>query len=68
MGVIDYIGNYVIKSIEFFSEEYRMAAAVLILLWVSAIVSAFIDNIPYTATMIPIVFTIGFVRNFLFLT
>ncbi|RAH16618.1 MAG: hypothetical protein CMB56_000815 [Methanobacteriota archaeon] len=63
MGVIDYIGNYVIKSIEFFSVEYRMAAAVLILLWVSAIVSAFIDNIPYTATMIPIVFTISLDLN-----
>ena len=29
--------------------------AVLLLLWVSAIASAFIDNIPYTATMVPVV-------------
>ena len=55
MGVIDYIGGYVRKGIEAFSEEYRLAAAVVIILWVSAIASAFIDNIPYTATMIPIV-------------
>jgi len=59
MGVIDYIGKYVRISIEFFSEEYRLAAAILIILWVSAIASAFIDNIPYTATMIPIVFTLS---------
>ena len=63
MGVIDYIGNYVKLSIEFFSEEYRLGAALLILLWVSAIVSAFIDNIPYTATMIPIVFTLAIDLN-----
>ena len=55
MGVIDYIGEYVEKAITFFPDEHRFAAAVLIILWVSAIASAFIDNIPYTATMIPIV-------------
>jgi len=27
----------------------------VIIVWVSAVVSAFIDNIPYTAAMIPIV-------------
>jgi Na+/H+ antiporter NhaD/arsenite permease-like protein len=32
-----------------------LTAAVLMILWVSAIASAFIDNIPFTATMLPIV-------------
>jgi hypothetical protein len=32
---------------------------VVIILWVSAIASAFIDNIPYTATMIPIVLALA---------
>ena len=59
MGVIDYIGEYVEKAIKFFPDEYRLAAAVLIILWVSAIASAFIDNIPYTATMIPIVLSLA---------
>ena len=59
MGVIDYIGSFVQKGIEAFSEEYRLAAAVVIILWVSAIASAFIDNIPYTATMIPIVLSLS---------
>ncbi len=59
MGVIDYIGSFVQKGIESFSEEYRLAAAVVIILWVSAIASAFIDNIPYTATMIPIVLSLS---------
>jgi Na+/H+ antiporter NhaD/arsenite permease-like protein len=59
MCVIDYIGSFVQKGIEAFSEEYRLAAAVVIILWVSAIASAFIDNIPYTATMIPIVLSLS---------
>lgn len=32
-----------------------LTAAILMVLWVSAIASAFIDNIPFTATMLPIV-------------
>ena len=59
MGVIDYIGDFVRSAIEIFDVDYRLGAAVLIILWVSAIASAFIDNIPYTATMIPIVFTLA---------
>jgi Na+/H+ antiporter NhaD/arsenite permease-like protein len=65
MGVIDFIGTYVEKSIAYFGSDtgdgqtVRLAAAILIVLWVSAIASAFIDNIPYTATMIPIVLQIS---------
>ena len=33
----------------------NLTAAVVIVLWVSAIASAFIDNIPFTATMLPII-------------
>jgi len=32
-----------------------MTIAITLILWVSAITSAFLDNIPYTATMIPVV-------------
>ena len=32
-----------------------LAAAILLVLWVSALASAVIDNIPFTATMVPIV-------------
>ena len=65
MGVINYIGRYVMAAIEFFGSDtgdgqtVRLAAAILIVLWVSAVASAFIDNIPYTATMIPIVLQIS---------
>lgn len=33
----------------------RLAAAVVLIIWVCAIVSAFIDNIPFTTTMLPII-------------
>jgi Na+/H+ antiporter NhaD/arsenite permease-like protein len=33
----------------------NLTAAIVLILWVSAIASAFIDNIPFTATMLPIV-------------
>ena len=63
MGVINFIGEYVEKAIVYFPQGeggvIRLTAAMLILLWVSAIASAFIDNIPYTATMIPIVLQIS---------
>ena len=63
MGVIDYIGDFIRIAIEAFDMDYRLGAAVLIILWVSAIASAFIDNIPYTATMIPIIFTLAIDLN-----
>ena len=69
MGVIKFIGDYVTKAIAMFGSAdgdgvtVRLAAAVLIILWVSAIASAFIDNIPYTATMIPVVLQIAYELN-----
>jgi len=65
LGVIEYIGTYVESAISYFGSAdgdgavIRLAAAILIVLWVSAIASAFIDNIPYTATMIPIILQIS---------
>ncbi|MGB0199982.1 MAG: ArsB/NhaD family transporter [Candidatus Poseidoniaceae archaeon] len=63
MGVINFIGEYVERAIAWFPQGddgiIRLTAAMVILLWVSAIASAFIDNIPYTATMIPIVLQIS---------
>ena len=61
MGVIDWIGDRVIQGIEFFpdDEKTRLVASMIIILWVSAVVSAFLDNIPYTATMVPVVLIIS---------
>jgi Na+/H+ antiporter NhaD/arsenite permease-like protein len=55
MGLIEIIADLITDTIFKASEENRLMVAILLLLWVSAIASAFIDNIPYTATMVPVV-------------
>jgi len=56
MGVIKWIGEQVVYIISQFEDSgTQLTVAILLLLWVSAIASAFIDNIPYTATMVPVV-------------
>lgn len=47
---LEYLGQFILP---FVKEDLFMAT--LILLWVSAIFSALIDNIPFTAAMIPII-------------
>ena len=59
LGVIGWIGEQVESAIGYFSSEYQFVAALVIILWVSAIASAFIDNIPYTITMVPVVLQIS---------
>ncbi|MFH1035696.1 MAG: SLC13 family permease [Pseudomonadota bacterium] len=49
-GLIQMIANQV-QSLS----QGSLPLAIVIILWVSAIASAFIDNIPFTATMLPIV-------------
>ncbi len=49
-GLIQQIANAVL----YFSQG-KLWLAIILILWVSAIASAFIDNIPFTATMLPIV-------------
>jgi Na+/H+ antiporter NhaD/arsenite permease-like protein len=49
-GLIQVIANFV-RDVS----KGHLTAAIVIILWVSAIASAFIDNIPFTATMLPII-------------
>ena len=37
----------------------QLAAAIVLILWVCAIASAFIDNIPLTAAMVPVIVQLG---------
>lgn len=36
-------------------EKYQLTTAIVLILWVSGIASAVIDNIPFTTMMIPII-------------
>lgn len=55
MGLLSAIGTALASFIETQPEENQLSIAITLVMWVSAIVSAFLDNIPYTATMIPVV-------------
>ena len=58
MGLIEYIGTQTENVIMSVSEESRLLVALLIILWVSAIASAFVDNIPLTTMMVKIVISL----------
>ena len=47
---LQYLGNYIVPYV-----ESDLLTATLMLMWISAIMSAAIDNIPFTAAMIPII-------------
>ncbi len=49
-GLLDIIADGVL-----YLAQGNLIAAICLILWVSAIMSAFVDNIPFTATMLPIV-------------
>ena len=53
VGYLDQVANWIFEN--FGDDEVKLAVAVI---WVSAIASALIDNIPFTAAMIPVIFSI----------
>lgn len=56
LGVMEFVGDQVAHLIgQVAPGRTRLMCAILLIIWVSAIVSAFIDNIPYTTAMVPIV-------------
>lgn len=61
LGLIKFIGDLTEAMIAGVPSEYnlRLLAAVSLLIWVSAVVSAFVDNIPFTTTMVPVVYQLG---------
>ncbi|XP_063987100.1 P protein-like [Diachasmimorpha longicaudata] len=54
MGLIAWIGKQTEWIILSVSEESRLAVAILLILWVSAFASAFLDNVPLTTMMVRI--------------
>ncbi|KAG7245801.1 hypothetical protein CRUP_030184, partial [Coryphaenoides rupestris] len=40
-------------------EDQRLAIAIILVMWVSALASSLIDNIPFTATMIPVLINLS---------
>ena len=64
LGLISFIGDNTAKLIEGAPEgKARLAAAIVLIVWVSGIVSAFIDNIPFTTAMVPIIYNLHTTLN-----
>ena len=59
MGLIDALAEWTSTMIARAPDDQRLFVALMLLLWVSAIASAFIDNIPFTATMVPVMLEIA---------
>ncbi|XP_076289649.1 P protein [Lasioglossum baleicum] len=55
LGLMDWIGKQTENIILSVNESSRLAVAILLILWVSAIASAFVDNVPLSTMMIRIV-------------
>jgi len=49
-GLLDIVADWVLSL-----SQGSLVTSICLILWVSAIMSAFVDNIPFTATMLPIV-------------
>ena len=59
MGFIAWIGNGCEDIIKSVSKDYRLAVAIIIILWVSALTSAFVESLPVTQMMLKIVVSLA---------
>ncbi|XP_050433638.1 P protein-like isoform X2 [Adelges cooleyi] len=55
LGLIEWVGKQTEIVIMSVAKEYRLSMAIILVLWVSAIVSSFVDNIPLTTMMIKVI-------------
>ena len=58
LGLIDWISAHVRDIVMGVDPENRMLVAILLILWVAAIASSFIDNIPFTTAMVRLIYRI----------
>lgn len=54
LGLLRFIAKTLSDMVRHAPESSRQTAAICLILWVSAIFSSFVDNIPFTATMVPV--------------
>ncbi|XP_047288567.1 P protein isoform X16 [Homo sapiens] len=59
LHLIEYVGEQTALLIKMVPEEQRLIAAIVLVVWVSALASSLIDNIPFTATMIPVLLNLS---------
>ncbi|XP_062127759.1 P protein [Drosophila sulfurigaster albostrigata] len=52
LGLIDWVGDLTIDMIQSVGNEHRVVTAIMLVLWISAVFSAFVDNIPIVTMML----------------
>eukprot|EP00928_Gymnodinium_smaydae_P049127 TRINITY_DN32938_c0_g1_i1.p1 TRINITY_DN32938_c0_g1~~TRINITY_DN32938_c0_g1_i1.p1 ORF type:complete len:759 (-),score=109.24 TRINITY_DN32938_c0_g1_i1:279-2483(-) len=55
LGVIQAIGFALVGFINVFPDAYKMHAAVITVLWISSLGSAFLESLPYTTTVVYVI-------------
>ena len=55
LGLLRYIGGMMADTIAGIDDSSRLAVALVMLIWITGVASAILDNIPFTATMVPII-------------
>jgi len=55
MGLLDCIADGLSSVIKGVSDDKQMAVAITLIMWVSAITSSILDNVPFVATMTPVI-------------
>ncbi|GBM31572.1 P protein [Araneus ventricosus] len=59
LDLVWYIVNMTQKAINSVDESHRLLVAIVLILWISALSSSFIDNIPFTTVMVQVVVDIA---------
>ncbi|XP_036909707.1 P protein [Sturnira hondurensis] len=59
LHLVEYLGQQTILLIKMVPEDQRLAAAIVLVVWVSALASSLMDNIPFTTTMIPVLLNLS---------
>lgn len=59
LGLIAWVGTMTENVILSVGKDHQLAVAILLILWVSGVVSAFVDNIPLTTMMIRVIATLS---------
>ena len=54
LGLLRFIANTLSGMVSGIAPAGRQAFSIFLICWASAIFSAFVDNIPFTATMVPV--------------
>nr|CAD7397340.1 unnamed protein product [Timema poppensis] len=63
LGMINWIGAQAENIILLVGKDYQLAMAIFIILWVSALASSFVDNIPLTTMMVRIIISLSQNKN-----